>query len=279
VQTANVPEKLPENAGAPLQASTLKRFRILDILILSWVPLPFLKHATSAQQAIVFVATILAYNYFMFSFNDYMDRNQDYHDLEKRARNPFLNERYKKIAITLMVSSGVLLVLIGCYHLRSIYINVLLFLIAFNYSAGLRAKNKPFLDVVVHGFWILGMVVYGIHFFDVPVSFREIAFLYEYFILSTALELSQGLRDHTVDAATNEMTTVVKIGPKATKIVYAALIVAFAVVTPLLVESIYLRFLPLLFLPMFFFTKQETFDQRANIINLASVYAAVAYIL
>ena len=151
-------------------------------------------------------------------------------------------------------------------------------LIAINYSAGVRAKNKPFLDVVIHGFWILGMIVYGIAFFDVPVTTREIAFLYEYFIISTALEISQGLRDYEVDKQTNERTTVVFIGPRATKLLYTVLVIGFALVTPLLVTHPWLRFLPLLLLPLVFLTRQETFDQRAAIINSMSLYAAVAYL-
>jgi 4-hydroxybenzoate polyprenyltransferase len=265
-------------AAEPSAISLFKRLRIADILILSWIPLPFLKHATNAQQVIVFLTTILSYNYFMFSFNDYMDRAQDYHDLGKRARNPFLSERYKKTAIGLMVSSAVILLSIGCYHLPSLYLNAAFFLIAFNYSAGLRAKNKPFLDVVIHGAWIMGMVIYGISFFDVTVTTREVAILFEYFIISTALELSQGMRDYAVDKETHELTSVVYLGPRATKAIYTALIMAFALVTPLLVPNPYLRFVPLLFIPAYFFTRQETFDQRAVIVNSMSIYSAAAYL-
>lgn len=269
-------------ASSPIRSaprgSVAARLRIADILILSWIPLPLLKHASNVAEGVLFVVTILAYNYLMFSFNDYMDSPHDFHDEGKRARNPFLNERYKTIAISLMVLSGVVLLGIGLFDLPHIYLNVALVLIAINYSAGVRAKNKPFLDVVIHGFWILGMIVFGITFFDVPVTTREIAFLYEYFIISTALEISQGLRDYEVDKQTNERTTVVFIGPRATKLLYTVLVIGFAVVTPLLVTNPWLRFLPLLLLPLLFLARQETFDQRAAIINSMSLYAAVAYL-
>ena len=258
--------------------SVAARFRIADILILSWIPLPLLKHASDAVEGSLFVLTILAYNYLMFSFNDYMDSPHDYHDEGKRARNPFLSERYKKTAISLMILSGIVLLGVGLFDLQHIYLNVALLLIAINYSAGIRAKNKPFLDVVIHGFWILGMIVFGIAFFDIAVTTREIAFLYEYFIISTALEISQGLRDYEVDKQTNERTTVVYIGPRATKILYAVLVIGFAVVTPLLVTNPWVRFLPLVFVPLLIFAKQETFDQRAVVINSMSLYAAVAYL-
>jgi 4-hydroxybenzoate polyprenyltransferase len=258
--------------------SVAARFRIADILILSWIPLPLLKHASSVAEGVLFVVTIFAYNYLMFSFNDYMDSPHDYHDAGKRARNPFLSERYKKLAISLMVLSGVVLLGVGAFDLPHIYLNVALLLIAINYSAGVRAKNKPFLDVVIHGFWILGMIVYGIAFFEIALTSQEIAFLYEYFIISTALEISQGLRDYEVDKQTNERTTVVHIGPKATKLLYAVLVIGFALVTPLLITNPWLRFLPLVFVPLLFFTRQETFDQRALVINSMSLYAAIAYL-
>jgi 4-hydroxybenzoate polyprenyltransferase len=207
-----------------------------------------------------------------------MDSPHDYHDEGKRARNPFLSDRYKKTAISLMVLSGIVLLGVGLFDLQHIYLNVALLLIAINYSAGIRAKNKPFLDVVLHGFWILGMIVFGIAFFEIAVTTREIAFLYEYFIISTALEISQGLRDYEVDKQTNERTTVVYIGPRATKILYAVLVIGFAVVTPLLVTNPWVRFLPLVFVPLLIFAKQETFDQRAVVINSMSLYAAVAYL-
>lgn len=257
----------------------VKRFRIADVLILSTVPLPLLKYPADIRQIVVFLFTILSYNYFMFSFNDFMDKDKDYHDLTKRNRNPFLDNKYKKAALLLMALSGLFLLFVGLFSLHKLYLNIILFLIAFSYSAGIRAKNKPFLDVIFHGAWVVGMVVYGIVFFDATVTIKETALLFQFAIISTALELSQGIRDYDVDKNTNEDTTVVYLGLKATKILYASLIVAFSLGTPLLVENAYLRYLSLLFIPFYFLSKQETFEQRAIAINSSVILSAIIFLV
>jgi 1,4-dihydroxy-2-naphthoate octaprenyltransferase len=208
-----------------------------------------------------------------------MDKDKDFHDLEKRKRNPFLSDKHNKTAIVLMVLSGTFLVLVGFYHLQKLYLNVLLFLVAFNYNAGIRAKNKPFLDVVVHGAWIVGMVVYGILFFNVTMTIRETTLLFQILVISTMIELSQGIRDYEVDKISKENTTVVYVGPKNTKVIYAILVIVFALVTPILVENVYLKYLSLLFLPFYFFARQETYDQRANVINSSYMLSVLIFFL
>jgi 4-hydroxybenzoate polyprenyltransferase len=259
------------------QMDIIKRFRVADVIILSTVAFPFLKHVDSLLQFTLFMATVLAYNYFMFSFNDYMDRDKDYHDLNKRERNPFLNTRYQKPATILMALSGVVLLSTGFADIHKAYVNVALFLVAYSYSAGIRAKNKPFLDVIIHGGWILGMIIYAISFFNLAVTIKEITVLVQFLIISTALELSQGIRDYAVDRDTNENTTVVYWGPKKTKLVYATLILIYSAITPVLAVNPYLRYVSLLFIPIFFATKQDTFDQRAIIVNFSALLSGLIY--
>jgi 4-hydroxybenzoate polyprenyltransferase len=257
----------------------LKRFRIPEILLFSTVSLLFLKYNFHVHQFILFMFTIFSYNYFMFSFNDFMDKDKDYRDLTKRNRNPFLDKKYEKPAIIFMVLSGLFLVLAGLFNLRNLYLNVLLFLIAFTYNAGIRAKNKPFLDVIIHGAWIGGMIVYGIVFFGVTITIKEIALLFQYLVISTLVEISQGMRDYEVDKETKETTTVVYIGIKNSKIAYAALILVFSLITPLLVESIYLKYLSLLIIPIFFISQQKTYEQRGNILNLLTLLSVFVFFM
>lgn len=257
----------------------IKRLRIAEVLIFTLPSLLFLKYGVSAGQFVLFLMTNVCYHYFMFSFNDLMDKDKDYHDLEKRNRNPFLDHQYQKLATVLMVLSGSLLLLIGWFNPHKIHLNVLLFLIAFNYNAGIRAKNKPFLDILIHGAWILGMLGYGILFFDVPVTVRETTLLLHFFIISTAIELSQEMRDYEVDKETREVTTVVYIGLKNSRVVYTVLVVAFCLITPILVESAYLRYIPLLLIPLLFALPQDTDEQRANTLNVLMIFSFVAFLV
>jgi len=257
----------------------IKQYRIIEILLFSTTALFFLKYGAPVQQFLLFLSAIVLYNYFMFSFNDFMDKDKDSHDAEKKTRNPFLNSQSRQIATLLMALSGALLILLGLFKIHKIYVNVLLFLIAFSYSAGIRAKNKPFLDVIVHGAWVAGTLVLGFLFFDVPVTIREATLVFQYLIVSTLIELSQGIRDYEVDKNTDENTTVVYIGLSKTKTVYALFIFLFALATPLLVDTVYLKYLSLLFLPIYYFSRQDTYDQRANVINLMIGLSVFTFIL
>jgi 4-hydroxybenzoate polyprenyltransferase len=257
----------------------IKQYRIIEILLFSTTALFFLKYGAPVQQFLLFLSAIVLYNYFMFSFNDFMDKDKDSHDAEKKTRNPFLNSQSRQIATLLMALSGALLILLGLFKIHKIYVNVLLFLIAFSYSAGIRAKNKPFLDVIVHWAWVAGTLVLGFLFFDVPVTIREATLVFQYLIVSTLIELSQGIRDYEVDKNTDENTTVVYIGLSKTKTVYALFIFLFALATPLLVDTVYLKYLSLLFLPIYYFSRQDTYDQRANVINLMIGLSVFTFIL
>ena len=184
----------------------IKQFRIIDILLFSTVPLLFLKYTLPIEQYLVYCVTVFLFNYFMFSFNDFMDKDKDSHDPEKRSRNPFLNEKSKKLATGLMLFSGILLVGLGLFNYHKLYLNVLLFFIAYNYNAGIRAKNKPFVDILVHGAWIVGMIAFGIVYFDITMTIKEVTLLFHYSIISTLIEMSQGIRDYQVDKETHENT-------------------------------------------------------------------------
>lgn len=257
----------------------LKQLRIIDILLFTTIPLLFLKYALPVEQYLVYFMTVFFFNYFIFSFNDFMDKDKDSHDPEKRSRNPFLNERSRKLATFLMTASGTLLIALGLFKFHKLYLNILLFLIAFNYSAGIRAKNKPFVDVLVHGAWVVGIVVFGFFYFDIAVTLKEATLLFQASIVSTLIEMSQGMRDYQIDKETLENTTVVAIGLENAKKVYAVLIGSFALVSPILIENIYLKYLSLLFIPMYFFLQQKTYDQRANFINLLTLLSVFAFLM
>jgi len=257
----------------------VKQFRIIDILLFSTIPLLLLKYALPIEQYLVYCLTAFLFNYFIFSFNDFMDKDKDIHDPEKRSRNPFLNEKSRRPATILMLVSGILLIVLGLFKYHKIYLNILLFLVAFNYSASIRAKNKPFVDIVVHGAWIVGIIFYGIVYFDIAVTIKEATLLFHYSIISTLIEMSQGIRDYQIDKETQENTTVVYLGLGNAKKIYAMLIGVFSGLTPILVANMYLKYIPLLFFPMYFVLPQKTYDQRANFINLVTLLSVLVFFL
>jgi 1,4-dihydroxy-2-naphthoate octaprenyltransferase len=110
------------------------------------------------------------------------------------------------------------------------------------------------------------------------VTIREATLLFQIFIISTLAELTQEIRDYEVDKKGEENTTAVYIGLKNTKIVYTILVLLFSLVTPILVNNAYLRYLSLALAPIYFLTQQNTIDQRAMIIFLSYTLSAIIFL-
>ena len=132
--------------------------------------------------------------------------------------------------------------------------------------------------MLIHGAWVVGTVVFGILFFETGVGEREILLISQMFIISTLVELSQGIRDYEVDKQGEENTTVVYIGLPTTKVVYASLVILFSLLTPLFVENVYLKYLSLVMAPAYFLAKQQSYEQRAVIVNLSYMLTILIFL-
>ena len=191
------------------------RIRLKDILLTSINSFILFKYNIDFWKFITYFLVILFFNFFIFLFNDLKDANYDFHDLKKRKRNIFLDKKFKKFGFYITVLSSFFIFLIGAYGgYVLLFFGSLLFLLAYNYSSGIRAKNKPFLDLLAHGLWPVLIFITGFIYLKIPLSFKELWFISFSFCLSVIGELFQELRDYNVDLKTNEKTSVVTFGKR-----------------------------------------------------------------
>ena len=168
----------------------------------------------SYKTIIIFLAnfTLIA---FIYVINDVEDAEDDYHNLNKRKRNPIANGELTKKQGCLI---GLLLVLVGLFLLLLIshlvfFVGLVLTLIGFLYSwKPVRLKSIPIIDLISH------IICLGVlQFFIIYLTFRHfdlfiIPFLMIIIPISLMTEIFGELRDFDVDKKSKINNTIQNFG-------------------------------------------------------------------
>jgi 4-hydroxybenzoate polyprenyltransferase len=176
-------------------------------------PLIFLISPTnlfSHRTIVVFFANLFL-TAFGYMFNDVEDAEDDYHDVEKRKRNPISSGHITRgqsyFFSFLLLSVGVsLLIMVNSL----VFILGLVFaLVGFLYSwRPLRLKSKPYLDLISHMIF-LGVLQFLITYLAFrPPDLFVIPFLMIIIPFSMLNEIIHELDDFDVDESTNIENTV-----------------------------------------------------------------------
>lgn len=184
-------------------------------------------------KILVLVAFAISAEIFTLVVNDLFDAELD--ALNPETRNPLARGEISKrvtviIGLIFLTSSVFLLFFLP---LRSMVLGIAGLILGFTYSWGVRAKLKPFLDLIYHGVlntfpFVMGYTLYG--------SFDETCLLISFgiFIVGAVPEIIQEIRDHDVDRFFGK-TTVVMLGKrKSLTLCLGLMLVWFLVVATVL---------------------------------------------
>lgn len=187
-------------------------------------------------KIVILASFAISVEIFAFVINDISDADLD--KLDPRTRNPLarggVSERGAVFVALLFLTISVFLLLL--LPLGTIALGVSGLILSFTYSYGVRAKLKPFLDVVYHGAlnafpFAMGYTLYN--------SFDETCLLVSVtiFLLGMVPELMQEIRDHHVDRAFGK-TTVVALGIKRSLTLCLGLMIALFFVVAAVLDRV-----------------------------------------
>lgn len=210
----------------------------LHVLFLIF-PLIFLISPTnlfSYTTIIIFFANLFL-TAFVYVFNDVEDAEDDYHDIEKRKRNPIssgqITRRQSCFCSFLLLSVGVSLLIM--VNPLVFILGLVLALVGFLYSwRPLRLKSKPYLDLISHMIF-LGVLQFLITYLAFrPLDLFVIPFLMIIIPFSMLNEIFHELDDFDVDESTNIDNTVQRFERSDIKTVLIALasivIIGFSII-------------------------------------------------
>ncbi len=166
-------------------------------------------------KALVVFAANLCLTAYGYMYNDLEDAVDDYHDLEKRRRNPVASGEISRAQsyVANLVLLGVGLALLAYVSRVALYLGVVFAVVGFFYSwRPLRLKSTPVWDVVSHVLF-LGVQQLLITY----VAFRPLdLFVLPFFMIivpfSLMNEIMHELLDFDVDKATEVSNTVQMFG-------------------------------------------------------------------
>ena len=190
----------------------------------------------SSKTALVFVAN-LCLTAFGYMYNDLEDAEDDYHDLEKRKRNPVssgeITRRQSYFFNLVLVSAGLYL-----FSLISPLVLVLggvFTMVGFVYSwRTLRLKSRPILDLVSHVIFLGAFQFLTTYAAFRPLDLSVIPFLMIVVPFSLMNEVIHEMKDYDVDKETKIKNTVQRFeGFDITKlliVIVAIIVVGSAVI-------------------------------------------------
>ena len=179
-------------------------------------PLIFLispAYILSHRTIIVFFAN-LCLTAFGYMFNDAEDAEDDYHDLEKRMRNPISSGHISRgqsyFFSFFILAAGVLPLLL--VNTSVFILGVVFGLVGFLYSwRPLRLKSKPYLDLISHMIF-LGFLQFLITYLAFrPLDLSVVPFLMIVIPFSMMNEIIHELKDYEIDESTNITNTVQRL--------------------------------------------------------------------
>ena len=189
-------------------------YRYLHVLILIF-PLIFLispKNLFSYTTVVIFLANLFLTT-FGFTFNDVEDAEDDYHDIEKKKRNPISSGELTKkqgylFSLFLLFAGLFLLLFISPFVF---FLGLIFAFVGFFYSwKSLRLKSIPIIDLISHVIF-LGVLQFFITYLAFrPLDLFVIPFLMIIIPFSLMEEIFGELRDFDVDKKTNINNTIQK---------------------------------------------------------------------
>ena len=164
----------------------------------------------SHKTMIVFFAN-LCLTAFGYVFNDVEDAEDDYHDVEKRKRNPIssghITRRQSYFFSFLLLSVGVLSLLM--VNSLVFILGIVFALVGFMYSwKPLRLKSRPYLDLISHMIFLGGLQFLTTYFAFLPPDLSVTPFLMIIIPFSAMNEILHELQDFDVDQSTKITNTV-----------------------------------------------------------------------
>ena len=185
----------------------------------------------SYTTVIVFAAN-LCLTAFGYIYNDLEDADDDYHDLDKRERNPISSGEITRRQSFFI---NAVLVFAGLYLFNLINPLVFLLGVAFAFVGivyswkTLRLKSKPILDLVSHVLFLGVLQFLTTYAAFRPVDMLVVPFLMIIVPISMMNEILHELKDYEVDKATQIRNTVQSFEkPQIKRLLYALLIVMIA---------------------------------------------------
>jgi 4-hydroxybenzoate polyprenyltransferase len=153
---------------------------------------------------------------FGFSINDCFDQKED--SFDKTKKNPLVSKEIEfKKALTFSLSLAILgLIFSSFYGLTIFLFSLCQILSLFLYSSPLfRLKSKPFLDLIVHGFFGgFFLLFFPLLFFKVKLSFPLYLMGASFFYFSIILELRNEYEDYEAERMAQIRTTAQLLGKK-----------------------------------------------------------------
>jgi len=221
----------------------------LNKLILIF-PLIFLispQNILTYKTILIFFANLFL-TAFIYSINDVEDAEDDYHDIEKRKRNPISSSELTKnqgyiFSFSLLFLG--LLLLLTISHLVFL-IGFILTLIGFLYSwKSIRLKSIPIIDFISHVI-CLGVLQFSITYLTFhPIDIKFIPFFMIIIPYSFASCIFQQLRDFKIDKKVKIDNTLQNLGKfnltKLFTVLFGIVILGFIMLcTTLTIENIFL---------------------------------------
>ncbi len=208
------------------------KLRVQNIILFSIIPLLLVDYTPFSNQFLRYLIMIFLFNIFIFTFNDYKDAPYDYQDMNKRRRNIFLCQYNKNIGYFCLVVPLIAYLIIGLFETPIIFFfNLVTVFLGYNYNAGIKAKNKPFLDIFFHGTWPVFILVLGILMLELQTNIEIAIVLTINFLIGVCSGLLQEYRDFNVDKLNREMTTVVFLGKNRSKLLIKIVCATITIIT------------------------------------------------
>ncbi len=163
-------------------------------------------HRALRLDTLPLVALMAFTCWFAFAVNDYFDAGEDAHDPFKRERNFFVKVSIPREVALAGVAVCCALMMIGFapYAERGLLEWTVAVGAIFAYSAPpLRLKNRPLLDLAMHGFFVETAPYYAtLYLLDVAWTPLDRAMLAIFFLGSLAAQIEQQTRDFDADKRT-----------------------------------------------------------------------------
>lgn len=242
----------------------------------------------SLRDVLLFWVIIFLFFGFAFSINDCFDTKEDKYHHEKE--NPIVSKKltFKK-GLFFSIGIGILgLSLSLIFGLRIFLLSLLILFLGFFYSAPpLRFKEKPFLDLISHGFFAGAFIfIFALVFFNSNLNNFHYLVAFSIFYLSLLLELRNHLEDYPSDSLANLTTTVCFLGPQKSEKILRYLTIFF----PLSFFPIFLLFFErflfffffiftLIFLLFFLSSQEKKLGKNFRIFDIYTIFCFLLILL
>ena len=170
-------------------------------------------------------------NVFGFVVNDFYDAAFDNHEFGKRTRNLFCSANTTPLATGIMYASLSLSIVLSALIAPSMLLITILFnTLAYVYSAPpIQLRNRPYWDWIFVFLW-KGLIIYaGLYYFSgvIPQDSFSIGVITMILMLSVLAQITNQIRDFTVDKSTNTINSSQYLGLHTTASLHRVLLIFF----------------------------------------------------